>query len=71
MRRGDEWTLWDLQNQIDEEFGKWYETDSISCTIRDFRKDPYRKKYGLPLVISDRMPKKKRQYGKGYTYRLL
>lgn len=81
MRRGDWWTLWDLQKQIHIEFGKWYETDSISCSIRDFRKDPYRIKYGLPLVLAgstgnhverpnDKMPKVKRTEGKGYKYRL-
>ena len=63
------WTYWDLQKAIQKNFGKFYDTTTISAALRELRKPHSRDKYNLP-TSGEVVPKRKRQIGRGYEFKL-
>ncbi len=64
------WTFWELQQRIQNEFKSFYGEPTISAAIREIRKQPFRKKWNVPITVVDPVLKTRRQNGRGYQYRL-
>ena len=73
MRDGRYWTYWELQAEIKERTGKFYNENSISCAVRNLRKAQQREKYNLPsdAQVQNCVPKKRRASGKGWKFKLI
>ena len=69
MNKGGWWTFWELQAMIKENTGKFYGEPTISASIRNLRKEPARRKYGLSMV-DEVVIKNRIENGKGYKYKL-
>lgn len=70
MRNGNWWTYWDLQRVIKTNTGTFYNENSISASIRNFRKDHVRSKYQLSLQC-EKLEKRRIENKKGWEFRLI
>ena len=63
-------TFWEPQQRRPIEVKSFYGEPTISAAIREIRKQPFRKKWNVPITVVDPVLKTRRQNGRGYQYRL-